>query len=199
MNEPIFEGYTLRDVIQQTSFHFLVDHPVGPVVQNWDVDKVAPPFQFPYGTTHSWSVEHLKKLLSEAKSPSAFTPSHRYVPCASLQSLTEMESWTDNGRERFDDDNAHVTVLTQVHVQDSMWIDDVAVAIRKKKFSAYFVPAHADGPTECSLFYAVVPSTEPFLKQYADGWRRLIKTTPVNLYLFEDADDKNHSGDWYVL
>ncbi|KAK5988483.1 hypothetical protein PT974_09966 [Cladobotryum mycophilum] len=92
----------------------------------------------------------------------------------------------------FEDDKAHLTVLTQSVAQDIIWVSEAAKAIREQQFPVYFVDASQDG----SRYYVVMPLPKEFRDRFESPWRRLAKGNPLRLELWEQEGDEETAVPW---
>jgi hypothetical protein len=74
-----------------------------------------------------------KKLLQENKRKVQFEQAGWYVPVPFSVSSPLIIC-------RFEDDNSHLAVMTQVVVQDIIWLDDAVNNTLAKRLPVYFVP-----------------------------------------------------------
>jgi hypothetical protein len=88
--------------------------------------------------------------------------------------------------------------MTQTVVQDVMWLDDAAIAIRNTRFPAYFVSMDSTHPRDPARFYVVLPVTAEFRTEHESAWRRLTKAESFRVDLFDSIDDEEATGDWSV-
>lgn len=66
-NEPIINNLTLLDVITRKTFYVVVDQPVEVARNKFAVDRLPPPFLYPYGTDQQWDVAKFKDLIRANK------------------------------------------------------------------------------------------------------------------------------------
>lgn len=162
-DEPIADGRTMLDIFQQREFKLLVAAPDKILTNLFSDDALPPPFSYPYGQDHSWNPVRYRDIFAKAKG-------HQFSP-----------AWT------YDNDNAHLTVLTQSQAQDVIWVDDAAIEIRETKFPAYFV-ATETGNT--ARYFVIIPLTVEFQLRHESAWRRLTNVESFKLNLHESVDDE---------
>ncbi|KAH6981194.1 AAA domain-containing protein [Ilyonectria sp. MPI-CAGE-AT-0026] len=133
------------------------------VQMEWTEARLPPPFSYPYGTEYSWDEDRYKTMLDKAKGG-------RFAP-----------AWY------FDDDNAHLAVLTQSQVQDVFWVHQIAQDIKDTKFRAYFVPHKTK---QLDQYYVIIPVTQKWRKQHSAAWRRLTQDEFLQLNLHKNSSDE---------
>lgn len=163
-NAPDSVGVTLIEVLQRREFSFIVASPSN-ALRSWWTQPLPPPLRYPYGQEHSWSYERYCDLISENKGPQFPT------------------AWS------FDNDNDHLTALTQSEIQDVMWVHQEAMKIGEIFFRAYFIAPAGVHPQNCREFYAIVTLGEPFLERYRQPWSRLVNSGSLQLLLFDHNSD----------
>ena len=109
-NKPILNGPTLLDVLTRGEFELVVAAPMVESQKNFDEDRLPPPFSYPYGTEQSWDVARYKEMIRDNKG-------HQFAATFG-----------------YDTDNDHMTVVTQLNVQDVVWLDDEAKAVSSRYF-----------------------------------------------------------------
>lgn len=167
--KPIVEGVSISKFLQKREFLLLLRMPDRALAKQFNEDNLPPPFSYPYGsddTGHEWKDASTQGRINAAKAPEQFAPSYAY-----------------------DDDNAHLTVVTQFNVQDIMWLVKAAEEIRKKSWRVYMVSTDPDKPNN-SYYYVLVPTTEEFRKWHTAAWRRLSKNSPFAV-VFHQEDEKD--------
>ena len=175
-NEPLGNvadrPFTLLDVLKQRSFFFVVSSPSAIIEKFWAHAELPSPFSYPYGTDHTWDVDRYQAQLAQIRGP-------QFEPTCS-----------------FDDDNAHLTALTQSQVQDVMWLDRAATEIRATKFPVYFVDT--GDRDEGKYYFAIVPLTKEFRDRHDAAWRRLTtaESFRLNLYDSDTAANPEPSAEW---
>lgn len=98
---------------------------------------------------------------------------------------------------RYEDDNAHLAVMTQAVVQDWLWIDEAAEQILASPFPAYLVPKTSESPEVARDFFVIVAFAEGFLQKYEAAWRRLAKDDETfKVVLYASADSKEPGVCW---
>ncbi|EHK51133.1 hypothetical protein TRIATDRAFT_772, partial [Trichoderma atroviride IMI 206040] len=163
---PDSVGVTLIEVLQQRHFSFVVASPSN-VLRNWWTQPLPPPLHYPYGQEHAWSYERYYDLISGNKGPQ-FPP-----------------TWS------FNNDNDHLTVLTQSEIQDIMWVHQAAIEISEVFFRAYFIAPGDEDPQDCQELYAVVTLGKQFIEQHRQPWFRLVNLRTLKLLLFDREGDEN--------
>ncbi|KAM0324627.1 hypothetical protein ACHAQA_008016 [Verticillium albo-atrum] len=164
---PIVDDITLPGFLKRKEFCFAVATSVDEARRMLDVDKLPPPFAFPYGTEHKWKRERYDEQLAATKSKTSWMPSYS-----------------------FSDDNNHLAVMTQSVLQDVIWLDNAAIQIRATEVPVYFVPHDSSIPPADEIkFFVIVPLTKLFRDSYDAAWRRFAKNETVELLLFADPDD----------
>ncbi|RNJ60102.1 hypothetical protein D7B24_000299 [Verticillium nonalfalfae] len=168
-HESFINGMTLPEFLHQTRFSFTVAAAVNDVQAMMDIDKLPPPFEYPYGTDHEWHRERYEEQSRNLKGEKAYISS-RF----------------------FKDDNSHLTAMTQSVVQDVIWLDQAAEEISRTPGPVYFVPFDSSiNPAYEKKFYIIVPLTQEFRDAYASAWRRLAKNLTLKVVLFRHTDDKD--------
>ncbi|PNH28068.1 hypothetical protein VD0002_g2806 [Verticillium dahliae] len=134
-----------------------------------NIDKLPPPFEYPYGTDHEWNQERYEEQARDLKGEKAYISS-RF----------------------FKDDNSHLTAMTQSVVQDVIWLAQAAEEISRTPGPVYFVPFNLSvEPADEVKFYIIVPLTQEFRDAYASAWRRLARNLKLQVFLFRHTDDKD--------
>ncbi|KAI2468586.1 hypothetical protein F4781DRAFT_443454 [Annulohypoxylon bovei var. microspora] len=100
----------------------------------------------------------------------------------------------------FDDDNEHLTAVTQSAVQDVFWLQGAVNQITQKHQPAYFVPVSGDIGVNPTRFYLIFLH-DGIPKEFKAAWRRLARDTrlqarlgsilcsgPTNIAVSEFAD-----------
>lgn len=157
--KPIVGQHTLLDILQSKSFVFIVPKFRKIVEKHWDGSLLPPEFSYPFGERHDWDADRMSRLIQLNKGL-------QYPP-----------SWT------FEDDNAHMTVLTQCMAQDVLWIDECRQQIRRAQCSAYFIPKDLAG--QVTRYYAILALDKGLKSNNLAAWRRLAKDLHVDLELFK--------------
>lgn len=165
-NAPDSVGVTLIEILQQRHFSFIVASPSN-ALRNWWTLPLPPLLRYPYGQVHSWSYERYYDLISGNKGPQ-FPP-----------------AWS------FDNDNDHLTALTQSEIQDVMWIHQAAMEISQVFFRAYFIAPNGVDPRVCQDLYAIVTLGKQFIEQHREPWSRLVNSWSLKLLLFDHEGDEN--------
>ncbi|RXG43019.1 hypothetical protein VDGE_06156 [Verticillium dahliae] len=146
-----------------TRFSFTVATAVNDVQAMMNIDKLPPPFEYPYGTDHEWNQERYEEQARDLK-----------------------------GEKAFKDDNSHLTAMTQSVVQDVIWLAQAAEEISRTPGPVYFVPFNLSvEPADEVKFYIIVPLTQEFRDAYASAWRRLARNLTLQVFLFRHTDDKD--------
>ena len=84
--------------------------------------------------------------------------------------------------------------MTQIVVQDVLWLDDAVNGILARRMPVYFVPQSSSDKS----FYVIVKGAAQVREDYLAAWRRLTKDESFNIHLFYSEDEEKLSGDWYV-
>ncbi|KAK1753560.1 hypothetical protein QBC47DRAFT_462368 [Echria macrotheca] len=171
----IVDGISLVDFLRCRQFRILVPRGLEPFRDNeWVPHKLGPPFSFPYGDDHSWddekAVEKFKAILARNKMAKQYRVS-----------------------TSFKNDNDLQAVLTQVAVQDVMWLDDAAIEIRKTRVPAYFVPASDNSNSDCFL---IMETNSVYREKFAAAWRHLTKEESCEVDLFDGPENSAASDKW---
>ncbi|PTB63892.1 hypothetical protein BBK36DRAFT_1171340 [Trichoderma citrinoviride] len=172
-SKPITGNLTLLDFIRQRNFYILVRLAPDVASKAFSMEKLPPPFKYPYGTDQRWDVDKFKDLIKVNKG-------HQF-------------------REAYnhDDDNHHMTVVNQSNVQDVMWLDDVAIEIAETKFPAYFVRPDLGVPTaDTDRFFVIVATREGFLKEHQKAWMHLRQQGPLLLHLYDNPQNSEPDAIW---
>ena len=74
----------------------------------------------------------------------------------------------------------------------------VTSKIEKKRFRVYFVRPASVAAAEAKQLYVVVPLTKAFREEHEAAWRRLTKAETFRLHLYDEMEDLDKKGDWYV-
>ncbi|GJD01850.1 DNA helicase [Colletotrichum higginsianum] len=172
-NKPIIDDITLLDVLRQKNFIFLVDYPFSKVQEEWDESPLPSASVYPYRTPDQYDLTFFENDIAGNKSKQSFNPA-----------------------TSFDDDNAHVTVLTHSVVQDQIWVSLAAREIAHERRPAYFVPV---GPDSTEAYYVVIPFEKEWREGHDGAWRRLIKNGTVELVLYKHFASKRKAGQWFTL
>jgi len=93
---------------------------------------------------------------------------------------------------RFKNDNDLQAVLTQIVVQDVMWLDDAAIKIRKTRVPAYFVPI----PDKMQHRFLIMKTNAAYREKFAAAWRRLTKDESFQVELFASPAKQTRSEKW---
>ncbi|UKZ82968.1 hypothetical protein TrVFT333_010769 [Trichoderma virens FT-333] len=146
-----------------TKFLFVITTPSNAVEKHWS-QELPGPFRYPYGDEHSWSIQRYEEQIPRNRGP-------------------QFEAALS-----FDNDNEHLTAMTQSQVQDAMWIYRETRDIAEMKLRAYFINV-----SENSLgneFYAVVALDQGFLHHFRRAWQQLVKEEFLQLKLFGSEYDQ---------
>ncbi|KAG9258640.1 AAA domain-containing protein [Emericellopsis atlantica] len=116
--------------------------------QALELEKVE---QFPYGEEHFWSIARYRES-------SEYIKGEQFGLCM-----------------RFDDDNAHVSAISQAVVQDQYWVAEEAINIFCQKRPAHAVPKGPEYPEA----------------KFAESWSRLQNqdTDQAGLCFFDNTED----------
>ncbi|KAI8713767.1 hypothetical protein NCS52_01222200 [Fusarium sp. LHS14.1] len=170
--EPIVEGKTLVDIIDQRHFTFVVHKPCDVLRRDWHENEMPPPFCYPYGTVHGWDLERFDNLICATKG-------YQFWP-----------SWS------FDDQNTHTAALVHSQVQDIRWLCHAAEQIAKQRFIACFVMSkdYENVGDETPSSFAIVSLTSEFLNRYDTPWRHFIRDGFLKLELYNKTEDGRHTS-----
>ncbi|KAM0268095.1 hypothetical protein ACHAQH_010037 [Verticillium albo-atrum] len=168
-NKPVVDNITITDVLQQRVFTLLVATQFSQLLKAFDESRLPPPFQYPFGTEHTWDMPRIERVLKETKSKLQFAPAFSY-----------------------ETDNDHVAVVTQAIVQDVMWLEFEAREMRAIKHRGYFVTPEPESEA-AEFFYMVIPATKEFRDRYENAWRRLVKNGGMHVLL---ADEDQEPARW---
>lgn len=165
-NQPIVHDVTLLGLLEQRSFHFVVNSRPDVLREIWDPALLPQPFRYPYafGKDHAWKgPEVYYEMLQKAKG-------HRF-----------------DARLSFDSSNEMLTVLSQSQIQDIMWLAGAAEKIRSAVHSAYFIPIGYNTP---QLYYAIVALSKGFRDAHHAAWDQLSKNDTLKIDLHQDSENK---------
>lgn len=162
---PIVENVSLLNILQQDRFTFVIPLPAKVIVGQWNESLLPPPAKLPYGQVHSWSLSRYETQMQNIKG------------------LQFEPSWT------FEDDNDHLTALSQCQAQDVMWIDNFRREILAARCFAYFIPQDPSATGVVTRYYAVLALEKDLKARNRPAWRRLSKDGDVDLLLFLDDFD----------
>ncbi|KAH0496386.1 hypothetical protein TgHK011_003749 [Trichoderma gracile] len=172
-NKPIAGNATLLGFLRQRKFCILIPERPDVASKKYSVEKLPPPFKYPYGTDQSWDVGKFKALIKSNKG-------HQFRETS-----------------RHDDDNHHMTTVNQNNVQDVMWLDDAAIEIATMKFPAYFVRPDLGTPTaDTNVFFVVTAMQKRFTKEHEKAWGRLSKKEPLLLHLYDRSENSEPDAIW---
>ena len=76
-NTPIVDGVTLVDLLRSNIFHFIVTHPKTSLENDWNVNRLRPPFNYPYGDEHGWNIDRDCAILEANRSNSQLRAAYR--------------------------------------------------------------------------------------------------------------------------
>ncbi|KID89896.1 DNA helicase [Metarhizium guizhouense ARSEF 977] len=162
-NGAVFENKTLLDILKSGRYTFVVRRAEPPFRVEWDVTKLPPPFQYPWGTDHYWDEQRYHDLVDANKGPH-FAPAHS-----------------------FDSDNSHLAVLTQSLAQDIIWVDRAAKEIYFQfRMRVYFIGIGNVVPSH--QYYVLVPLEPEFRTRFEAAWRRLAKQGILDLHIFDEEN-----------
>lgn len=162
-NGAVFEGKTLLDLLKSGRYTFVVRRPDQPFRFDWDVTRLPPRFQYPWGTDHYWDEQRYHDLADANKGP-------QFAPARS-----------------FDSDNSHLAVLTQSLAQDIMWVDRAAKEIYSQfRMRVYFVGIGNVVPSH--QYYVLVPLEPEFRTRFEAAWRRLAQQGKLELHIFDEEN-----------
>lgn len=169
-NAPMIGKHTLLDILERSEFSFVVASGDMVLETKWAEDQLPPPFRYPYGTEHTWSMDRYHVQLPENKGPQFAA------------------AW------RFEDDNEHLAALTQSQAQDIVWVANAADKIRGTIFRAYFVVIGSAAPADATRFYVVLPAGREFLEENETAWRRLSNSEVFKVDLYDEGEDDGPKG-----
>lgn len=164
-NEPMVDNITLLDIIEQRQFLLAINERPVAAQMITDDSRLPPALSFPWGQIHSWDYEAYRKLYLENKG-AAFR-----------------RCWT------FENDNMHVSVLSQVHAQDVVWAEEAAREIRENQMRGYFVPLEADAGKFTSRYFVVIAAPKDFVTRLQLAWKRLLSSDVFAINLLASPDD----------
>ncbi|KAK4083734.1 uncharacterized protein Triagg1_1396 [Trichoderma aggressivum f. europaeum] len=169
-SQPIAGSQTLLDALSQRTFRFVVDSPVEDIPKSFVPEYIPSPFSYPYGTDHSWNLEHYYDMLSLEKGS------------------TFERQWS------FQDHNDHLAVMTQSQVQDFVWLHEAAREIFKQKSEAYFVSTEGSLPPHIDEFYVIMQPMQSFLRKYGAALRCLLNSDTLYLYIYDPTARAHING-----
>ncbi|KFG84682.1 putative DNA helicase [Metarhizium anisopliae] len=177
-NTPLINDVTLTGLLAQRSYHFVVASEHSKLSEDWSFDLLPPPFNYPYGTDHTW------KSQSEYAAMLRNSRGHQFFP-----------------RTSFDNINELLTVLSQSQIQDVFWLEAEAEKMRKTKVPAYFIPKAMDydGEKEHNLYYAIVALPPEYRTTFESAWRRLAKEGTLKIFLHRPSEDSAGHWDAYIV
>ncbi|KAK0717371.1 hypothetical protein B0T26DRAFT_295410 [Lasiosphaeria miniovina] len=171
-NAPIVGDTTLLDILTSKEFTLVVHQAPNTLTHQWQT--LQAPFEYPYGTEHSFDrkkLDRLRALYAQHKGPQF---RHACV---------------------YDDENSQVAVVTQSCIQDVFWLHEAAREILATKWRVYFVPTTTiEHGAEARSFYVVVPPTAEWRTAHNAAWRRLVKGEKVYLHLYPSSDNEGRSS-----
>ncbi|KAF4469844.1 DNA helicase [Fusarium albosuccineum] len=124
------------------------------------IAKLHAEFIYPYGNEHHWDINRYLDQLRHIKGP-------QFAP-----------SWS------YDDDNSHLTAVTQSQVQDVMWLYVEALEISNERRPAYFVSKPAT-PNESPRYYVIVKMDPEFWDRFRDDWHHLARRYRLSLLMHD--------------
>ncbi|KAJ4256085.1 hypothetical protein NW762_009161 [Fusarium torreyae] len=153
-----------------------------------DVERLPPPFSYPYGDDQSWELTRLKSLL-QANKGEMFEPIYQHQS-----------------------DVSHLTAVSQSVVQDVMWLHEVVEQvgasdfvsdlvtnlkkISQSRLRVYFFRLDPGDPSTADNLYALVPNPKQLRKVNLDAWRRLINQESFEMFLYSSPQTDEPSGSW---
>ncbi|KAK4164420.1 hypothetical protein QBC43DRAFT_334620 [Cladorrhinum sp. PSN259] len=152
-------GVTFLSLLTQRVFHIFIPFP--PELHHLEdvmgAHTMPPPFDYPYGTDHTWNMERYDQQLRVAE----FKGADAY-PAAAF----------------FRDDNSRVAVLAQSAVQETWWIAEVSNFIASHSFASYCVKTG-----NRSYYVVVLMQSFRDLHDVVDAWPFLVKTRDIKMRL----------------
>jgi hypothetical protein len=164
---PVAGGKTLLDIIQAPVVRFVVKRPYGPFNKEWDEKLLPAPFEYPWGTDHTWDEDKFIELYDKYKG--AQYPTARF----------------------FENDNNHISAMVHSMAQDVMWVVESAREIAADIHDAYFIEVRNKPPR--AEYLAVVKLPLDYLDGYEAAWTRLTKDGTLEIDLYT-PNDKELSG-----
>ncbi|KAH6669661.1 P-loop containing nucleoside triphosphate hydrolase protein [Plectosphaerella plurivora] len=156
--EPILDGIALKDVLALNEFSLVVASTVPAIMKLFNEQELPPPFTYPYGNEHAFSVNNYKMTFSRTKSKRQLLPAYA-----------------------FDDLNSFIAVSVQAVVQDFLWLHVEAEKMANTPLPAYYVVRPQTVPSE---FFIIVPNMLQFRKRHDAAWRRFTRKEGFELLLF---------------
>jgi hypothetical protein len=169
---PVAGGRTLLDILQAPVVRFVVKRPYGPFKKEWDEKLLPAPFEYPWGTDHTWDEDRFMELYDKYKGAQ--------YPVARL----------------FENDNNHISAMVHSMAQDVIWVVETAREIVADIHDAYFIEVRNKPPR--AEYLAVVKLPLDYLDGYEAAWTRLTKDGTLEIDLYT-PDDKELSGTWEAL
>lgn len=161
--------YTLLEFLRQDRFQIVVAAASSAVETSWHVNRLPPPYAYPYGNIHNWDTVRYAKMLDENKGPQ-FKP-----------------SWS------YHDDNAHLAAMTQSEAQDFMWLDRATDEIASEKSPVYFVEST---PGNTFRYYVIMALSTTLWPKYKHALFRLTQDGSFKLDLYNNRKDEVSCGEW---
>ncbi|PTB73133.1 hypothetical protein M440DRAFT_1362307 [Trichoderma longibrachiatum ATCC 18648] len=172
-NKPIASDATLLDFLGQRKFCMLVRLAPDVASKRFSLEKLPPPFAYPYGTNQRWDVGKYKDLIRINKG----------------QQFWKVYS--------HDDDDHHMATVIQSNVQDAMWLDDMAIKIAESKFLAYFIrPDSKASRADTHCLYVVVAMPNGFISEHQKAWSCLSKKELLLLHLYDNPVNNEPDAIW---
>ncbi|KAJ3530916.1 hypothetical protein NM208_g3330 [Fusarium decemcellulare] len=157
---PVVGDKTLLDLFQQDSFTFIARAPYDVLQEKWSLTNLAGEFVYPYGNEHHWDINSYLDQLHHVKGP-------QFAP-----------AWS------YDDDNSHLTAVTQSQVQDVMWLYAEALEISNERRLAYFV-SKPPAPNESAKYFVIVKMGPEFWHRFRDNWHHLTGRYRLSLLMHD--------------
>lgn len=161
---------TLADIVAQRAFRLVVRGTPDDVSSDFSELTLPPPFAYPYGSSHTWSLERFSGLLKSTQSAEAFDAAFS-----------------------FDDDNDHVAVSAHANCQDTIWLVEAVKEIGEMRKPVYFVPLEDDHrgiDPDSAEFYIVMPSAQDITQlRHKSAWCRLTREEGFKLLIHGPRKD----------
>ncbi|EKJ69275.1 hypothetical protein FPSE_10528 [Fusarium pseudograminearum CS3096] len=168
-NKPIGKGVNLQTFLKQQSFTFLVGKGAVDFERRLGLDRLPPPFHYPYGDDQTWNEARLAKESTLRGDQFPLRYSHP-------------------------DDLSHVTAIVQGTSQDIMWLNERRKEIAATKFSGYFVTPPDGTIDKATSLYLVIARTPEF--KHKQAWVHLQKGHLVKVALFNSPSDETEEETW---
>jgi hypothetical protein len=145
--QPMIDGKTLLQVLDEREFFIVVSFPDKEVIKYWGDGPLPPSFRYEevYGSgkEHEWDIDSAYQKWESLPSGEQFR-----------RTIT------------FDDINARTAVQTQFVIQDNLWVARAAAEIFATPFPAYFVPTVVNETARCSEYFAIIRQPAEFKAKF---------------------------------